>query len=119
VVTAVAVMAEIVVSLPRGIVGAVATRFRGVPLVVGATSVNVSVRRHVGITHGTHGTGTGTVLVNVNTTVNEMVHETGTGIAGADAKLRGIYVYGQLVCSLICQPTKTLLHCWVPVGGAP
>jgi len=82
VVTAVAVTAEIVVSHPRGIVGAVATRFRGVLLVVGATNVNVSVsvRRHVEITHGK---GTGTVLV--NTTVGEMIHGTDTRIAVADA----------------------------------
>jgi len=79
VVTAAAVMAEIVMSPPHGIIGAVATRFRGVPLVGGATSVNVSVRRRV---ETTRETGTGTVLV--NTTVDEMTHGTNTGIAGAD-----------------------------------
>lgn len=82
--TAAAVMVEIVVSPPRGIVGA-ATRFRGLHL-VGATSVAVRVRVHVHPRvrrHVERAYETGTVLV--ITTAEEMIHETNTGIAGADA----------------------------------
>jgi len=73
--TAAPAMGEIATSLLRGIVDA-ASQFRGRRRLVGATSVSVSVRRH--------GRAPGTVIV--ITIAEEMIHGTGTGIAGADAK---------------------------------
>jgi hypothetical protein len=71
--TAAAAMGEIAMSLLCGIVGA-ASRFRGRRRLVCATSVSVSVRRH----------GRAPGIVIVITIAEEMIHGTGTGIAGAD-----------------------------------